>query len=154
LRRRWEPAERRFVYDVGKAMIGKSLNDRHTLGALPPERAVALLTEAMRTQAEHVVEVRAQGPRMIACVVVRADALSIRLCRALGFEMKRGGTGVFGLLGDDAAKLLEGLPDNEREWMATPCGPRETKVFLIAGGTALLSLDTKDGKSVVKAAIR
>lgn len=135
-------------------MIGKPLSQRHVLGPLPPERAVALLTEAMRTQAELVVQVRAQGPGMIACLVVRADAPSIRLCRALGFEVKRGGTGVFGLLGDDAAQLLVGLPDNEREWLATPCGPRETKVFLLAGGTALLSLDTQDGKAVVRAAKR
>jgi hypothetical protein len=135
-------------------MIGKSLNDRHTLGPLSPERAVTLLTEAMRTQAEHVVAVRAEGPRMIACVVVRADALSIRLCRSLGFHVKRGGTGVFGLDCDDAARLLAGLPENEIDWLGTPCGPRETKVFLLAGGTALLSLDTKDGKSVVKAAVR
>ena len=57
----------------------------------------------------------------------------------------------FWLHGDDAARLLEALPDNEREWLATPCGPRETKVFLVAGGTALLALRTNDGKVVIEA---
>ena len=69
----------------------------------------------------------------------------------LGFEVKRGGSGVFGLLGDDAAKLLTQLTSAERKWLATPCGPRETKVFLVAGGTALLSLETEGGKVVIKA---
>jgi hypothetical protein len=132
-------------------MIGKSLRERHTLGPLPSERAVALLTDALRTHAALLVEVRAQDPRMIACLVVRADAPSIRLCRDLGFAVKRGGSGVFGLLGDDAAQLLAQLTESEREWLATPCGPRETKVFLVAGGTALLSLETEGGKVVIKA---
>jgi hypothetical protein len=146
--------KRRFDYHVREGqdprMIGKSLSERHTLGPLPAERAVALLTEALKTQAALLVEVRAQDARMIACLVVRADAPSIRLCRALGFDVKRGGTGVFGLLGDDAARLLADLPEADREWLATPCGPRETKVFLLAGGTALLSLETNDGKVVIK----
>jgi len=132
-------------------MIGKSLSERHTLGPLSPERAVAVLTEALASQAALLVEVRAQDARMIACLVVRADPASMRLCRALGFRVKRGGTGVFGLLGDDAAQLLADLPDSDREWLATPCGPRETKVFLVAGGTALLSLETNDGKVVIRA---
>jgi hypothetical protein len=135
-------------------MIGKSLSERNTLGPLPPERAVALLTDALRSQAALVVEVRAQDPRMIACLVLRADAPSMRLCKALGFEVKRGGTGVFGLAGDDAAQLLTGLSDSDRDWLTTPCGPRETKVFLVAGGTALLSLETSEGKVAIKAAPR
>ncbi len=135
-------------------MIGKSLNERHTLGPLPPERAVALLTDALRTNAALLVEVRAQDARMIACLVVRADPPGMRLCRDLGFEVKRGGSGVFGLLGADAAKLLTQLTSAEREWLATPCGPRETKVFLVAGGTALLSLETEGGKVVIEAAGR
>lgn len=132
-------------------MIGKSLHERHTLAPLSAPRAVALLTDAMKTQAAFVVEVRAQDARMIACLVLRADAPSIRLCRALGFDVRRGGSGVFGLLGEDAARLLADLPAADREWLATPCGPRETKVFLLAGGTALLSLETNDGKVVIEA---
>ena len=132
-------------------MIGKSLNDRYTLGPLPPERAVTLLTAALRTHAALLVEVRAQDARMVACLVLRADAPSVRLCRELGFEVKRGGSGVFGLLGEDAATLLTSLTNAEREWLTSPCGPRETKVFLVAGGTALLSLATEGGKVVVTA---
>jgi|GEM_PF-2223444 len=132
-------------------MIGKSLSQRHVLGPLSKDRAVAVLTEALASRAALLVQVRAQDARMIACLVVRADPPSIRLCRALGFEVKRGGTGVFGLMGDDAARLLADLPDPDREWLATPCGPRETKVFLVAGGTALLSLQTNDGKVVIEA---
>ncbi len=135
-------------------MIGKSLSERHTLGPLPPERARALLTEALGTHAALLVAVRAQDARMVACLVVRADAPGVRLCRELGFEVKRGGSGVFGLLGDDAAKLLTPLTDAEREWLTTPCGPRETKVFLVAGGIALLSLETEGGKVVVTARSR
>ncbi len=132
-------------------MIGKSLSERHTLGPLAPDRAVALLTEALASQAALLVEVRAQDARMIACLVVRANGASIRLCRMLGFDVRRGGTGVFGLLGEDAAQVLVDVSESGRGWLATPCGPRETKVFLVAGGTALLSLETNDGKVVITA---
>lgn len=132
-------------------MIGKSLRERHALGALEGERAVALLTEMLATQAAHLIQVRAQDPAMIACLVVRADEGSIRLCRTLGFEVKPGGTGVFGLLGSDATRLFGAFAPDQRAWLATPCGPRETKVLLVAEGTALLSLETNDGKVVVTA---
>jgi hypothetical protein len=131
-------------------MIGKSLRERHTLGAIEGERAVAVLTQMLASQAAHLVQVRAQDARMVACLIVRADEASVRLCRALGFRLKRGGTGVFGLLGDDAARLLGPLTEH-REWLETPCGPRETKVVLIAGGIALLSIETNDGKAVITA---
>jgi hypothetical protein len=132
-------------------VIGKSLRERHTLGVLSEERAVAVLTSMMASQAAHLVEVRAQDARMIACLVVRADEASIRLCRALGFRVKRGGTGVFGLHGADLAPLLPDLPEHHRAWLSTPCGPRETKVLLVAGGTALLSLETSEGKVAISA---
>ena len=130
-------------------MIGKSLRERHAPEALAPGRAVALLSEAMGSHAEHLVQVRAQGPRMIACLVVRADAASVRLCRTLGIEIRPGGTGVFGLLGEDAARLLGSLPAERRTWIETPSGPRETKVLLVAGGVALLSLETTNGKVAI-----
>jgi hypothetical protein len=133
-------------------MIGKSLRERHTLGVLPEERAVAVLTSMLASQAAHLVEVRAQDPRMIACLVVRADEPSIRLCRALGFRVKRGGTGVFGLHGADLARLLPDVSAGDRAWLEAACGPRETKVLLVAGGTALLSLETNEGKVVITAA--
>jgi hypothetical protein len=132
-------------------MIGKSLNDRYTVGTLAPARAVAVVREMLGSQAAHLVQVRAQDARMIACLVVRADPPSVRLCRSLGFEVKRGGTGVFGLLGEDAAGLFPQLPPDHRSWLEAPCGPRETKVLLVAGGLALVSLETDGGKVTVTA---
>ena len=132
-------------------MIGKSLRDRHGLGAIPEDRAVAILKEALASQAEHLVQVRAQDSRMVACLVVDADEATLRLCRTLGFSVRLGGTGVFGLLGADAARLFAHLPARQRAWLETPCGPRETKVLLVAGGTALVSLETNDGTVAVTA---
>lgn len=132
-------------------MIGRSLSQRNTLGALAGERAVALLKEALASQAQHLVEVRAQDAGMIACLFVRADKLSVRICRGLGFRLKLGATAVFGVQGADAARLFPELTEEQRTWLETPCGPRETKVLLVAGGTALLSLETADGKVVITA---
>ena len=133
-------------------MIGRSLRERHGLGALAPDRAVAILNEALAAQAEHLVQVRVQDARMIACLVVRADQATLRLCRTLGFDVKSGGSGVFGLLGTDAARLFAHLSGPERAWLEVPCGPRETKVLLMsAGGSALLSLVTNDGNVTVTA---
>jgi hypothetical protein len=140
--------------DVGARatrMIGKSLNERFVLGHLPEERAVALLREAFASQAPHLVQVRAQDARMIACLFVRADKLTVRVCKDLGFDLKLGSTGVFGLLGEDAVRLFPDLPAHERAWLATACGPRETKVLLISGGRALLSIETSDGKVKITA---
>ena len=127
-------------------MIGKSLRQRHAPGVLPAARAVALLTEVLPAQAEHLIAVRAHDPRMIACLVVRADEPSVRLCHALGFAVAAGGTGVFGLLGAEVARVVTPLSPTQRQWLASPCAARQTKVLLIAGGTALLSLETNDGK--------
>jgi len=113
-------------------MIGKSLSQRVAPGPLPADKAVAVMERALATQGENLVRVRMQDPRMIAFLVVNADAASVRTCRALGFELKRGGTVVFGLAGGDAAKLIEGLTDAQRAWLEAPCGPRETKVYLMA----------------------
>jgi len=132
-------------------MIGKSLRERNTLSALSPERAVAALTAVLPSQAKHLVQVRAQNERMIACVFVAADKPSVRLCKELGFYLKPGATAVFGLLGEDAARVIPDLDDARRAWLEAPCGPRETKVFLVAGGTAFLSIETNGGKVTVTA---
>lgn len=137
-------------------MIGRSLNQRHTLSALSPERAGAVIEEMLATHARPIVELRAQDEQMIACVVVRADQPTVRLCRALGFDVKRSGTAVFGLLGPDAAQLFEKhapLKAAQVEWLGTPCGPRETKVLLLAGGIALVSLETNEGEVTVRVAV-
>ncbi len=123
-------------------MIGKSLNDRYVLGAITEERAVTMLHEVLGAQAAHLVEVRAQDPRMIAVLFVRADKLTVRVCKDLGIEIEPGATGVIGLLGEDAARLFPDLPEHERAWLRVPCAARETKVLLVAGGRALLSIET------------
>lgn len=132
-------------------MIGKSLRERHELGALDAETAVAVMTEMLASHAAPLVQIRAKDPRMIACLIVRADEATVRLCRKLGFKMKRGGTGVFGLLGTDAGRLFAELPAPRRAWLETPCGRRETKVLLVAGGIALLALETNEGRVEVRA---
>jgi hypothetical protein len=123
-------------------MIGKSLNERFVLGLIHEERAVALLREVMPAQAAHLVEVRKQDPRMIAVLFVHADKQTVRVCKDLGLAIEPGATGVLGLLGDDAARLFPTLPDDERAWLQVPSSARETKVLLIAGGRALLSITT------------
>jgi hypothetical protein len=130
-------------------MIGKSLSERHGRGLLPDDRALAIVNEVLASHAAPIVQVRAQGARMIACLIVRADEPAVRFCKALGFEMKLEGTGVLGLLGTDAARFFAHLSAHQRAWLETPCGARETKVVLIAGGTALLSLETEAGKVTV-----
>ena len=132
-------------------MIGKPLSHRYALGVLPKERAVATLTGLLALQAAPLIEVRKQGPHTIACLVSRADQAAVRLCRRIGFVMKRDATGVFGLAGTDAAGLFPELTESQRASLEVPCGPRETKVLLVAGGVALLSVETRDGKVSVTA---
>ncbi len=132
-------------------MIGQSLNDRFVLGPIPEERAIAVLHEVLAAQTAHLVAVRAQDARMVAVLFVRADKLTVRLCKELGLEMEPGATGVIGLLGDDAARLFPDLPEHQRAWLRVPCGARETKVLLIAGGRALLSIEASSGKVTIRA---
>lgn len=132
-------------------MIGKPLRERNTLAPLPAERAEALLKERLPHDAAALVEVRARDPEMIACLFVRADKVAVRVCRALGLRMTLGGSGVIGLLGSDAARFFDQLPEPKRTWLATACGPRETKVLLVAGGIALLSIKATGGKTIVTA---
>ena len=130
-------------------MIGKSLNERFKLAALSAETATATLKELLVSHAKPLVEVRAKDARMIACAFVRAEKPALRLCRSLGLDLEPGATAVFGLLGDDAARLFPDLPERHRAWLAAPCGPRETKVLLVAGGIGLLSLEASDGKVAI-----
>jgi hypothetical protein len=133
-------------------MIGKPLSQRHGFSRLSDERAIAILTENLDRYAKELVRVRMHDVRMIACFVVEADRDTVRLCRALGLRMTLGATGVVGLLGTDAASFFSELPAPQRAWLETPSGARETKVFLIARGVALLSIETDGGKVVVTAA--
>jgi hypothetical protein len=133
-------------------MIGKSLSERYGMrNILPGTESVELLKAMLPSQAEYLVQVRAQDPGMVACLIVRADDASVRLCRTFGFEMTPGGTGVFGLAGPDLARAFPELPPHQRTWLATPCGLRETKVLLLAAGIGLLSLETIDGKVTITA---
>ncbi|WP_146647897.1 hypothetical protein [Labilithrix luteola] len=132
-------------------MIGKSLNERYTLGALEADRAESILSGALPKHAALLVQVRSRDAKMIACLVVDADEATVRECRTMGFDVKAGGSGVFGLLGADLVRFFSRLPAHQQKWLETPCGPRETKVFLMAGGLALLSVETNDGKVAIKA---
>lgn len=130
-------------------MIGKSLRERFSLVVLPPERAVSILTRALGSLAKLVVQVRAEDASMIACLVVDADKPAIAFCKSVGFDIRPGGSGVFGLPGDAAAKLFPASTSAQRAWLETPCSARETKVLLVSGGIALLSLETNEGKVTV-----
>ena len=132
-------------------MIGKSLRERYELGPLSDERAVAATKELLASHGKLLVEVRARDARMVACLVVHADKPTLRLCRELGFDMKPGGSGVFGLLGADAAQLFPQFTETQRAWLEAPCGPRETKVLLVAGGTALVSIEASSGSVAITA---
>jgi hypothetical protein len=132
-------------------MIGKPLSQRHGFSHLVDDRAVAILKESLASYGEALVRVRVEDARMVACLIVRADRDAVRLCRALGLRMTLGATGVVGLLGADAARFFSELPAAHRAWLETPCGAQETKVFLVAGGIALLSIETDAGKVVVTA---
>jgi hypothetical protein len=132
-------------------MIGKSLSERYTLAPLSEADAVLALNEAFATQAENIVQVRVQGPEMIACLVVRADEASVRACSKLGFDIAPGGTVVFGLAGRDAARLFDELAAHQRAWLEDPCVSFETKVLLMANGIALLSIETREGKVAISA---
>lgn len=133
-------------------MIGKSLNARfENLAKLPEAEAVARLEELLRTpeRAEDVVRVRARNPEAVAVVVSRADGGAVRVCRSLGLDMKPGGTAIFGLLGTDAARVFPGLSETQRAWLEGAPAARETRVILLAGGLALLSLVAEAGKVAV-----
>lgn len=133
-------------------MLGRSLNARFgNLVTLAPEDAVAKLEAVLASRAEDVVRVRAKDARAVACVIADADEGVVRVCRGLGLDVKRGGTAVFGLMGTDAAKSFPMLAPHQKTWLEEPCGARETKVLLLAGGIALLSLVADGGKVTVTA---
>ena len=128
-------------------MIGKSLTERSSFGPLSAKDAERLCKEALTTHAAPIVEVRTKDPRMVVCVVVRADTLTVRVCKNLGFDLKRGASAIFGFLGEDAARVFPELGAERHAWLGTPNALRETKVLLLSGGFALLSLHT-NGKKV------
>ncbi len=130
-------------------MIGKSLSERNTLTRLDGARAATIVREVLASHAPHLVDIRAQSDRMIACLFVRADKPTVRLAKSLGFELAPGSTTAFGLLGQDAALVLPDVCDARRAWLESPCGARETKVYLVAGGTALVSIEVQDGKATI-----
>ena len=134
-------------------MIGKPLSERMGLGPLPPERAVALLTANLEKNAAALVQVRAQGSHMVACLVVQANKAAVKLCLELGLAMRPGGSGGVGLQGSDAARLFPALTEGQKTWLQAPCGPRETKVLLVAGGIGCLSVTTDAGGSVATSAV-
>lgn len=131
-------------------MIGRSLTERYEGRVLlSSEQAIAAARQALSTQAENLVRVRRQDPRMIAFVVLQADDAAVELCRSLGLDMKPGGSAVFGLLGPDAAGALPRVSAHQRTWLETPCGARETKMALFAGGFALCSVEIDGGNVTV-----
>ncbi len=127
-------------------MIGKSLSERHGRARLADNEAIAIVREALPAQAENLVGIRAEGAAMIAFLVVRADEAAVRVCKALGLELAKGSTVTFGLAGADAARLLPDLRPAQRAWLEAPCAPRETKVLLLCGGLALVSLEARGGR--------
>ncbi len=132
-------------------MIGQPLSERYALSPLDPERAEAAMNEWLPSQASPIIEVRARGAGMVACLVARADRASLRLCKSLGLRMKRGATCVFGLDGADAARLFPLLGERQRAFLVAPAGARETKVVLVAGGLAVLSIEARDGATTITA---
>ncbi len=132
-------------------MIGKPLRTRYVLDPLPAARAVAALRTLLGAHATPLVEVRAQGPHMVACLVARADRPSVKLCETLGLAVAAGASVVFGLAGADVARLVPQLSESQRAWLAQPCGPRETKVLLLAGGIAALSVEARGGQVEITA---
>jgi hypothetical protein len=131
-------------------MIGKSLSARYTLSPLVPDVAVATLKNSLSSHGKLLVEVRASDPRMLACLILHADEAAVRFCRTLGFRMRPGGSGVFGLSGEDAARIVPGLSKAEQRFVQTPCTERQTKVLLISDGRALLSIDIEEGGGRVR----
>lgn len=128
-----------------RGSIGKKLSERAPLPRLADDVAIGTLERALAAHARPLVEVRAEGPHMIACLVCEADAAVVRTCRKLHIDVRLGGSLVFGLAGEDAARLFGALSPAQRAWLREPCGARETKVLLLASGVALLSLEVCDG---------
>lgn len=135
-------------------MIGRSLNERHLPARLAPDVAEATLRAALDAHARALVDVRRQDPALVAVLVLAADKPAGRLCKSLGFEVRPGGSGVFGVPGDALARLLAPLLDAEAAWLAAAAGARETKLLLVAGGLALASVEAADGRVDVRVVSR
>jgi len=130
-------------------VIGKGLKARFEVGRLEPAKAAASLGAELQAFARPLVEVRARGAEMIACLVLRADRATTKLCRGLGLDLRAGASAVFGLPGRDAARLFTLFDEEERAWLEAPSAARETKVLLLAGGAALLSIHAEGGQVTV-----
>ncbi|MFO0676202.1 MAG: hypothetical protein U0169_06690 [Polyangiaceae bacterium] len=132
-------------------MIGRSLNQRHSLAPLSGDVASKELTALLRTHARPIIEVRAKGASMIVVAVVRATTPVVKRMHSLGIEVREGATALFGLDGEDAAGLFPEFGADGAEWFRTPAEARETKILLFAGGTALASIRTEAGEVSVEA---
>lgn len=121
-------------------MIGKSLRERMSFGPLSTAETERLCKEVVASHARAIVEIRAKSPRMIVCAVVRAEGLTLRVCKSLGFDMKRGASAVFGVLGADVPAAFPELGLERHAWLAVPNDDRETKMLVLSGGFALVAL--------------
>ncbi|MBL9113250.1 MAG: hypothetical protein JNM74_28450, partial [Myxococcales bacterium] len=79
-------------------MIGKPLSARLSFGPLSSDDATRLAREALASHAAPIVEVRRRGQGMVVVCVLRADGLTLRVCKNLGFDLRRGSSAVFGVL--------------------------------------------------------
>lgn len=128
-----------------RPMIGKSLRERMSFGPLSVSDTERLCKEVVASHARALVETRAKSPRMVVCAVVRAEGLTLRVCKNLGFDLKRGATAVFGVRGEDVPAAFPELGPPRHEWLAVPSRDRETKLLVLSGGFALVGLRIEDG---------
>lgn len=142
------PHARRFVLAgavLGYAalVIGKPLSARLSFGPLSSDDATRLAREVLRTHAAPIVEVRRKGAGMVVVCVLRADGLTLRVCKNLGFDLRRGSSAVFGVLGEEAARAFPELGEARLGWLAEPSGPRQTKLLVLSGGFALVAVEAE-----------
>lgn len=147
-RRSLRPHARRFVLAgavLGYAalVIGKPLSARLSFGPLSSDDATRLAREVLRTHAAPIVEVRRKGAGMVVVCVLRADGLTLRVCKNLGFDLRRGSSAVFGVLGEEAARAFPELGEARLGWLAEPSGPRQTKLLVLSGGFALVAVEAE-----------
>jgi len=126
-------------------MIGKSLRERATFGPLSAAETERLCREVVASHPRAIVETRAKSPRMVVCAVVRATGLTLRVCKSLGFDIKKGASAVFGVLGEDVPAAFPELGAERHGWLAVPSEERETKMLVLSGGFALVALRIGSG---------
>lgn len=126
-------------------MIGKSLTERSSFGPLSLADTERLAKEIVASHARAIVETRAKSAKMVVCAVVRAEGLTLRVCKNLGFDLKRGASAVFGVRGDDVPSAFPELGPDHHAWLAVPSVDRETKMIVLSGGYAVLGLKIEGG---------